>query len=181
MSRLCDQLEAEAGERVGGGRADQQREQRRAGSRSGSSWRARAWVSGTLQLIDPVVERRREVEPGDAEARDREGLERRAQAGRQAPVQREQEDQRDQDREQRIEASSAAGAVDRARRVAGQPRPIAAISPLTAPERQAAHDEALGEQRDQHRRDHRDHRAHRHEPELHAAGVDAAGHVHRDR
>ena len=45
--------------------------------------------------------------------------------------------------------------------------------PLTAPERQAAHDVALGDQGEQHRRDHRDHRAHRHEPELHAARVDA--------
>jgi hypothetical protein len=52
------------------------------------------------ELIGPVGKRRREIDPGDAEAGDREGLERGAQAGRQTPVEREGEQHRDDDGEQ---------------------------------------------------------------------------------
>ena len=131
-----DQLEAEAGERVGRGRADQQRQQRRE-ARDQARVGERGLGLGHGELIGPVVERRGEVDPRDAEARDREGLERRAQAGRQAPVEREQEDQRDRDREQRVERVAQL-AVDRGRGQAGDARAQAdrgchLPQPLTAP------------------------------------------------
>ena len=52
------------------------------------------------QLIDPVVQRRLEVDPRDAEAGDGKGVERVAQRLRERPVDREDEHQRDADREQ---------------------------------------------------------------------------------
>jgi hypothetical protein len=109
------QLEAEAGERVGRRRAERQGEQGGAGRDQG---RVDQGVLGFrhLQLVDPVVERRREIDPRNAEAGDGEGLERRAQAGGQSPVQREQKDHRGDDREQG-EQRVAQLPVDRGRRV----------------------------------------------------------------
>ena len=93
MSLLVQHAEAEARERVGGRRAERRSpaSRRRDGDHRAVG-RSAAAVSGVLQLVDPVVERRREVDPRDAEPGDGEGVERVAQAGRERPVDREEED-----------------------------------------------------------------------------------------
>jgi hypothetical protein len=106
-------LKAEAGDGIGGRRPEDDRKQR-SGDRDDRAVGQSLCRFRRAELIDPVVQRRREVDPGNAEPGDGERIERVAQRLRERPVDREEEDQRDADRGERGESVAESRAFARA-------------------------------------------------------------------